>query len=315
MAFVWQISALQFNNIVQISGVVLSGDLPDRRLKKSVFQNITSVIKSYFIKPYSNNKLTVRYGDNLFPALTDDFGGFSIEVRNDGVKNVDVLIPEKDIPLEIYQKYPVFIEETTSELSIITDIDDTILVSYIGSFYKRLKTLFLVTPHKRKSVDFTLRLLNAVSMKGGRAFYVSKSESNLFEILTTFIVNNNLPKGKLFLTPYLNIRNLVISRKGNDFKINNIKYIIENSPGKNFILLGDDTQRDTEVYKHILELFPGRIVKVFIRKTLVELKGLKKENMENLKNINVPVIYFSDEDDIAEELKIIEEYSLKKQVI
>ena len=308
MAFVWQISALQFNDIIQISGVVLSGNLPNHRLEKNVFQNFSSVIRSYFIKPYSNNKLIVRYGDNLFPAITDDFGGFSVEVRNDGVKNVDILITEKDIPLEIYQKYPVFIEETISELSIITDIDDTILVSYIGSLYKRLKTLFLVTPHKRKSIDFTSRLLNAVSNKGGRAFYVSKSESNLFEILTAFIVKNNLPKGKLFLTPYLNIKKLIVSKKGKFFKFNNIKYIIENSPGKKFILLGDDTQRDMEVYISILESFPNRIVKVFIRKTLIKLTGSKKDYLESLRNIDVPVRYFSDEDDVAEELIKIKKF-------
>ena len=105
-----------------------------------------------------------------------------------------------------------------------------------------MSTLLFVSPNKRKPINFTKEILNKIDTKKGRVFYVSKSEGNLFVMLTKFIINNNLPAGHLTLTPYIRFNQLLRPKKGKDFKEQMIRLIMDNSPEKKFILMSDDTQ-------------------------------------------------------------------------
>ena len=308
MPVVWQISAVEFPEITHISGVILDSDVSGGHGKRGILKNIAGVIRSYSLKTYNNREIIIQYGGKRISAGTDAYGGFSIEVREGRAEEVQVFLPGDQNPLKIIQDYPVIIRDTDSALAIISDIDDTILVSHTASLFKRLSTLFLVTPQNRKSIDFTYRLLKTVNEKRGRVFYVSKSESNLFEILTSFIRKNGLPEGKLFLTPYLNFRRLVRPKKGKDFKEEAMRFIIDRSPGKKFILLGDDTQRDMEIYTYIAKRYPEQIIRIYIRKTRKNLLGKKMEHLNNMNGLPLPTFYFSDDDDVSGETETIKNY-------
>ncbi|NOX84965.1 MAG: DUF2183 domain-containing protein [Chlorobi bacterium] len=308
MPTLWQISVVQFARKTHISGVILDNTLPAGSTERGVMKNITTVIKSYYLKTYHNREIIIKSGDVKIFTQTDDYGGFSVEIDRLETSPIRVFLPDSSEPLKIRQDYPVVFSNAEFPLAIISDIDDTIMISHTANLYKRLGILFFVTPHKRKSIDFTYRLLKTVNDKGGNVFYVSKSESNLFEVLTSFIRKNNLPEGKLFLTPYLSFRKLLRSKKGRDFKEDAMRFIIVNSPGKKFILLGDDTQQDMAVYTRIAQLYPDKIIKVFIRRTRNKLKGKKEDQWNNLNDLPLPTIYFSDEDDVSGEIETIENY-------
>ena len=308
MPLVWQISAVQFQKITHISGVILDSTLPVSSGDRGVLKNITTVIRSYYLKTYSNREIIIQADDERISAKTDGYGGFSIETDRGNVEQVRVFLPGSPQPLKIRQEYPVVIKNKRFPLAIISDIDDTILVSHTAKLFKRLSTLFLITPHNRKSIDFTYQLLKTVDDKGGNVFYVSRSESNLFEVLTWFIRKNGLPEGKLFLTPYLNFRKLLKPKKGRYFKEENMRFIIDHSPGKQFILLGDDAQKDMEVYTHIAKQYPGRIQRIYIRKTRKILPLKKMEHLNDLNGLPLPTIYFSDDDDVSDEIETIKNY-------
>ncbi|MCK5816257.1 MAG: App1 family protein, partial [Flavobacteriaceae bacterium] len=134
----------------------------------------------------------------------------------------------------------------------------------------------------------------------------SKSESNLFEILTSFISENKFPKGVLLLTPYLNFKQLLKGNKKIDFKLNTIHFIIENSLNKKFILFGDDTQKDMEIYETIVKSFPNKIERIYIRKTKKHLSKQKSKLLNKLKETFPKTIYFNEETDLNLELKEVE---------
>ena len=95
-------------------------------------------------------------------------------------------------------------------------------------------------------------------------------------------------------------------KKGKDFKKKNIQRIIDHSPDKKFILMGDDTQQDMHVYAEIASIYPTRIFKIYIRKTRRQLLGNRQEQLNKLKQSGVPFMYFSDEDAVEKEIKSID---------
>lgn len=305
MAFVWQLAVLFFNQKTIIQGVILEGKPPKKREIVSTIRHFLIVIKTYFKKPLSDAKVIISYGDNQTQTITDEKGGFCIEFEGKKGQNVDIYLEGYSKPLQIIQTYPVDFSEQDFPVSVISDLDDTLMVSHTASFWKRVGTLLFIPPRKRKPVSFTTGLLGYIKEEGGQVYYISKSESNLFGIISSVIQDHKLPIGPLFLTSYLNHFELLNPGKGHDYKANSIKDIFTFSAEKKFILIGDDTQADTTVYSSIAKQYPERIVKVYIRRTKRNLSPQKKTYIARFYKMNTPFLYFTDEDDLTKEIKWI----------
>lgn len=195
--------------------------------------------------------------------------------------------------MRIVQNYPVIFKKKESPFGVISDIDDTIIVSYSTSFIKRIKVLAFSLPQKRKVVNFTQNLLSEFQKHGTDFLYISKSESNLFALLTTFIKHNKLPVGNLILTHYLTFSQLLSPKKGLNYKLNKIYFILKNTGTKQFVLFGDDSQKDMEVYSEIAEEFPERILKIYIRQTKRKVLPYQKRMHERLLLTSIPIVYFN----------------------
>jgi len=136
--------------------------------------------------------------------------------------------------------------------------------------------------HSRKTIPFLknwhayIRELNE-SEHPRDFFYVSNSEWNLYDFLVDFFTINELPKGVFFLQ-YLKkgFRDLISSGKVNHaHKKNSIEFLLRFYPKKKFILVGDNGQKDMDVYREIVTKFHKRIKGVMIRK----LSYIKNEKM------------------------------------
>ena len=295
---VWKISALQLDNKTLISGVLLK-DTPflyNKQIGK--FKNLQKVIKTYFIPVYANKKISINIDDHIIHTTTDHHGGFSVvtDYLFDG--NLTIKTNDHTKPLVILQTYPVLFKNTESPFDVISDIDDTILVSYTADFIKRIGTVIITPPSKRKVIDFTQKLFQEFKKYDARVLYVSKSESNLFAMLTSFIEHNNLPKGKLILTPYLSISQLFYPKKGIHYKFDHIKFILNHTKTKKYILIGDDSQKDMEIYSQIATEFPERILKIYIRQTKRKILPYQKKMWQKLNSTSVPTKYFDDRSNI-----------------
>ena len=295
---IWQLSALHLTKGTLISGVLLT-DVPYRFNKKNGgFRHLIKIIKSYFIRPYSNKEITISSNGEIINIVTDNNGSFRIVTNNLHKGEIKINISGKGDPLRILQAYPITSEMTQSPIDVISDIDDTIIVSYTADFFKRIGTLAFKAPNKRQAIGFTKKMFDEFMKIDARIFYVSKSESNLFGMLTSFIEHNKLPKGVLFLTPYLRFHQLLDPKKGVNFKIKNIRFLIENTTTKKYILFGDDSQRDMEIYYNITKEFPQRILKIYIRQTKPKILLSQKRMRENLNSVGVPIKYFRSGDDL-----------------
>jgi phosphatidate phosphatase APP1 len=99
---------------------------------------------------------------------------------------------------------------------------------------------------------------------------------------------------------------LLDSKKGTDYKKNAIRKILQLAPEKRFLLLGDDTQNDMEVYASIISEFPDQIARIYIRKTMKKLNGSRQKQRKALDEHAGKFCYFSDEDDVQKALELIE---------
>jgi len=305
MPYLWQVSVVNFKNKAVISGTILGGNPPKN---KSVATSLFGIIGSYFNTTFPSQKITIVVNGQSHHTQTNNQSGFILVLDKPVNSEFQIFTTESAQPLEIIQPYRINFNHSNFPISVISDIDDTILVSYTLSFWKRISTLLFVSPKKRTPINFSQEILQKIDQLSGSVFYISKSESNLFPVLTAFIEHHKLPLGNLILTPYIKGFQILNSKKGKDFKYQMIQMILENSSHKKFILLGDDTQQDISVYTQITREYPERIFKIYIRKTQKSLAFLKTEQLNTLMKLPVSTVYFTDSSTVLDEINKIENY-------
>lgn len=161
-----------------------------------------------------------------------------------------------------------------------------------------MTTLFK-TYMERKPVTSTSKIFKALGDKNDLV-YVSRSEYNLFPLLSNFMRHHDIPRGPLFLTPFISLRELIRNRKDPDFKIKTINLLLDHSNYDQIVLVGDDTQHDLHVYAEIARTYGARIRKIFIRQT--DLKKDKRQSSEwqELDHYVKNMMYFNDTTDLTD---------------
>jgi len=83
-----------------------------------------------------------------------------------------------------------------------------------------------------------------------------------------FFSLNELPKGVFFLQSLKKgFRDLIVTGKSHrSHKFNSIEFLFRFYPNKKFILVGDNGQKDMEIYSALADKYPNRILGVMIRR-------------------------------------------------
>ena len=148
-------------------------------------------------------------------------------------------------------------------MSIITDIDDTIKDSSVGNRRALLQNTFL---RNFKSVDQMAKTYREWESTGSKFHYVSASPWQLFESLDRYLKVDNFPQGTLHLRNFRLrdqlLKKVILHRKGKRFAI---QKLIRNLSARRFILIGDSSEKDPEIYRKVCRKFPGNIAGLFIR--------------------------------------------------
>jgi phosphatidate phosphatase APP1 len=149
-------------------------------------------------------------------------------------------------------------------LSVISDIDDTIKDSHVMDKSELLKNTFL---ERFRAVDGMAEVYKRWRSHGAAFHYLSASPWQLYSSLLEFISDNEFPKGDFYLRQFrikdTSFYSLFASPY--DYKVKVITEILRNYPERKFILVGDNTESDPEVYARITKLFPNSIIKILIR--------------------------------------------------
>ena len=299
MAIIWQLSITHTQTGSNVRGTILNGNPFINNRQKGILSHMYATMRSYFIRPVAHRKLNLVVAGNKVSCKTNKYGEFNIETASKIARIDSISIDGNEVRYEA--DYPVYFGQNSAAYEAISDIDDTIMVTYATQAIRRILTLLFTRPSKRSKISYTYELSAYLKGLNVNMSFVSKSEGNLFGLITTFITHHGFPKGPIYLTPYLSLKELIFSKKNRFFKEDRISHIIENS-SKQFILIGDDSQRDMDVYANMVVRFEKRITKVVIRQTRRVMKSSAKSFLNKLKATGVDVIIFNDEDSFDQEL-------------
>lgn len=287
-----------------------------QRYKNGLFVNLMHVFKLFVLKPFPFAKvqLTFRGQTVQTNAAYDGFFKFEWDAIKDveaGWHRVDVTaFDEQD--KEIAKSYGSIYVPHITQYAFISDIDDTIMVSHSKTIAKRLKELFLRNPRTRKTFQSTryhYELLAKAHTALGQPnpfFYVSSSEWNLYDYLVETFRFNGFPEGSFLLNQLKRWKDLMKTGKtGHEGKLLRIMRIIDAFPNQKFIFLGDNSQKDPEIYQKISEKYGKNVVAVYIRNVRNSKLFATQEILNKLEQNNISTCIFEhSEDAIAHSKKI-----------
>lgn len=288
----------------------------DYAFEKKKFKNASSIISLFRIKTQSNADVYLKHNNTTIhtKTLADGYFKFCIPVDpkvGHGWIDYEVSIIHKQKTIAVKESY---IRPKKENLGIISDIDDTFLVSYTMNPLRKLYVLLFRNVNSRKVFKDVVSHYQALSSSGrtnneeqNAFFYVSSSEWNLYRFIVKFTEIHKLPKAVLLLKDIkTSLTDFFWSGRGDhNHKFEKIKHILEFYPNLKYVLMGDDSQEDPFLYEAICKIFPVNVIAVYIRKTGAKEKDKVSIVMKNLENLNVSTCYFTHSSEAIQHSKTI----------
>jgi len=161
---------------------------------------------------------------------------------------------------------PVFIVDPDAKFGIVSDVDDTVMVTALPRPFLAAWNTFVLNEHARRPVPgMTVlyeRLVN--SHPGCPVIYLSTGAWNVAPTLTRFFERNLYPSGALLLTDWGPTHDRWF-RSGREHKEASLERLSQEFPDIKWLLVGDDGQHDEEIYGNFNEKHPQNVAAVAIR--------------------------------------------------
>lgn len=261
---------------VLIMGHVLRlSPAPRQTFRGGWLANFFAVLRLFMVRPLAHAVVAVDWGGELFETAAQSDGFFRFEFKpkltyEPGWYGIEVFLKNDH---DVRGNGSVYLPHPT-QVGFISDIDDTFLVSHTKEIRKRLFELLAHNERNRRAFDGVInhyqQLARGSAYEPGIEnpfFYVSSSEWNLYPFLIGFIGFNKLPKGVLLLGQMKRLKDFWKSGQNHHAtKFMRISRIMNAYPSQKFVLLGDDSQKDPEIYHAIVKHFADRILAVYIRR-------------------------------------------------
>jgi len=166
---------------------------------------------------------------------------------------------------------PVVRTMPQTSFGVISDVDDTVVVTGATSTLTQLKHSIFWNAHSRVPFAGAAALYRALHRgpepgvhEWNPVFYVSSSAWNLYDLFVDFFRINGFPLGPIHLRD-LGLTKEHWIKSGHDHKLREAERIIDSFPGLPFLLIGDSGQKDATLYTELCRVRPGRVRGVVIR--------------------------------------------------
>lgn len=288
---------------VYVKGRVIEGYKQSRPTdKKSVLQNILASIRRYAGSSIPDARVRLAYLGMEEVLISNKEGLFEtrlfMQAPNNSAADIAILTLIEDEGIKAEEqtiRVPITRISDQHTTGIISDIDDTIIISHATSLGKKLWLSVSKNAYTRRPFPGVSDFYSLLTEHGKYpVFYVSSSDWNLFDLIQDFLHYRKIPKGPLLLKdPHVNLGNIWKSGGGNhDHKLEKISLIMSLFPNLKFILIGDSGQHDPELYTEIIGKFPNRVKAVYIRK--IKTVDTKRENLLNRYSPEIPIAWITD---------------------
>ncbi len=303
-------------NLIMLGHVLKGNNKATDEYTNGVLPNMLRLLRLFFVKPVPGAKLKLsRPGQTLYTTTEKD-GFFKFEWQEKesmpaGWHDVYVdCVDEQDAVLAS-GKGSLFVPHIT-QYAFVSDIDDTVLVSYSSTILKRLTTLLFKNPHTRTAFPDVaahyrqLAFAHTEEDVPNPFYYVSSSEWNLYNDLVAFFRYNHLPEGVFLLNGIKRWYQFVKTGKTtHEGKLLRTVRIMEAFPHQQFVLMGDNSQKDPLIYEAVAKKYPDRIYAVYIRNVYGKKEAATKEILQNIEALNVHTCFYNHSSEAIEHSKSI----------
>lgn len=256
-------------------------------------------------RPYS--LVRVSAGGAPVEKRADREGYFEIDLPDTAIDSSEVYIELPESENSIPSHWEITGPGAAARRLIISDIDDTVLVTHAAKILSMLATTFFGNALTRQLFPGTVALYDALRTGHDPAFdqsnaiaYVTSSPFNLHGLLYLIFKENGLPPGAFFMTDWGLDEDRWLTRSHRDHKLGAIRQVLAWYPGLPAILIGDSGQHDTSIYIETALEHPGTIEQILIRNVSDEDRiDLLQVEVARLENSGTRFAFFKDSAEAA----------------
>lgn len=301
---------------VFVHGRVVENNVLSKPLDKyRTWDNMIALYKRYVSDYIPNVHVSISLNGQRQIVCSDKLGYFETifplngEALPEGWMKAEIRLLDKVVKRQKKQATAIgriLVSDSNSQFGIISDVDDTILVSRATRFVKKIRLLLLKNAHTRLPFEGVAAFYQALQ-KGGNGkyfnpiFYVSSSSWKLYDLLVNFCKVKGIPRGPFFLRSSRLDQYKFLGSLHRDHKLRQIEKIMSMYPDLKFILIGDSGQKDPEIYTQAVTDFPGRVEAIFIRDVTKKKRdiAIQKISEQVFESAGVELVYIENSSEAA----------------
>jgi phosphatidate phosphatase APP1 len=248
---------------VRVAGRVLIVR-PPQRTASGEFESVRGW-RSFVGIPVGFAQVSVTVGDRTVDVVADRGGVVDTVIEADlepGWQSVHLSV-EGGPPVETR----VFIVASDVRFGVVSDIDDTVMVTTLPRPLIAAWNSFVVDEHARLPVPGMAVLLERLvrDHPASPMIYLSTGAWNIAPTLTRFLSRHLFPTGAMLLTDWGPTHDRWF-RSGRAHKEANLRRLAREFPQVRWLLIGDDGQHDDAIYTAFAREHPDQVAGVAIRR-------------------------------------------------
>jgi phosphatidate phosphatase APP1 len=244
----------------------------------STFRNLLNTYRRADADPLPFARISIECAGLSTPCAADDEGFFTACIDLPPVADADewngyevaLLAPVRPGVEPVTGKGEILVPPPTARFGVISDIDDTVIQSRVSNFIQAARTVMLGNARTRLPFPGVAAFYRALR-KGvtgdekNPIYYVSSSPWNIYDVIAEFMDIQKIPRGPLILRDWDISWNALMASRHADHKSAAIRNIFQLHLEMQFILIGDSSQQDPEIYRRVVAEFPNRVKAIYIR--------------------------------------------------
>jgi phosphatidate phosphatase APP1 len=247
----------------------------------STFRNLLNTYRRADADPIPFARISIECAGRSTPCTADDEGFFTacidVPAADDDEWNayeVSLIAPVRPGVERVTGKGEILVPPGTARFGVISDIDDTVIQSRVSNFIQAARTVILGNARTRLPFPGVAAFYRALR-KGvtgdekNPIYYVSSSPWNIYDVIAEFMDIQKIPRGPLILRDWDISWNALMASRHADHKSAAIHNIFQLHSDMQFILIGDSSQQDPEIYRRVVAEFPARVKAIYIRDVTV----------------------------------------------
>jgi phosphatidate phosphatase APP1 len=254
-----------------------------------------------------NARVDVRIGEQWFEVQSDRSGVVDVVVDVDlepGWHRIGLSSEGSAVATAL-----VFVVDPETTFGVISDIDDTVMVTALPRPLLAAWHTFVVNEHARATTPGMPVLYERLTTRhpGAPMIYLSTGAWNVAPTLTRFLSRNLYPAGALLLTDWGPTGDRWF-RSGREHKRGSLQRLVREFPQIKWLLIGDDGQHDESIYGDLVAAHPDNVAAVCIRQLTPSeavLAGSSFRGRPTSSDSTVPWLYASDGAGLADQLEPI----------